>query len=227
MGMINKNILLILAFLFISATLFSLSVDGIDLSGSFIWVRNEIYDATPEDKGTDTLISGFGVGFPMTIIKNWTLWPGITLYMENYDYLENRGLSMPIDVASAEHLKTLCIFLDIPVGYRFDFQDFSIGIQGGPAFFLRFPMWGPGSDSRKDMAKSFYKGGRFIYFSVDFWGSMKLMDRLTVYIREQTFFPLFNIWVRDDIPFFEGFSINASIGLIIYFNKTPKQESLP
>lgn len=178
-----------------------------------LWIRNEVYDEAPGDKGNDTLSGVLGITARIIVSGNLTFTPGILFYMENYEQVGSDGLSMPADMASAGHMTTLGLFLRIPFCFTFDLKPFRIEADVGPALWLRFPLWGPGEADRNDLFASFYKDGRFVYIT----GSGRLVYRIgeTWHLTGglQVYLPVANLWIQDDLPLTEGFGLALQIGI--------------
>jgi hypothetical protein len=190
-----------------------LTLEGIEGHTGMIWIRNEVYDEAPGDRGNDTLAGLLGLTAMIRINGNLNFSPAILFYMENYALAGSDGLSMPSDVASAGHLTTLGMFVRIPFLFSFNLKPFTIEADVGPAFWLRFPLWGPGESDRNDMFASFYKDGRFIYLT----GAGRIVYRIGETWQltggVELFFPVANLWIQDDLPFSEGIGVSLHIGI--------------
>lgn len=196
----------------------NVTIEAINIDMGVLFLANEVYDTNEKDIGNPVINYTLGATLPIYFTKNFFLAPSLLFFTAIYSPSELSGLAMPTDSAEADTLTTFGMWIDVSAGYRFIFDGWTLGAQGGLAFLIRIPMWGPASDEQRDeIIEGLYEKGRFLYISTGVWVSILMTDKLDLIIRYKTEIPIFNTWSENDLTFLDQWGMNLTLGVAIHF----------
>ena len=131
----------------------------------------------------------------------------------NIEEVYSNGVARPTDEATLSHMKVVGLMLDAPFGYVFRPGSLKLGVQGGLAFYARFPLYTAqeGTGVPAEFWTAYYGGAQFLYLSLASWVSLPVTDSNDLLLGLRIYHPLSNIWT--EAPFFHGFQA----GLLVSF----------
>ncbi len=195
-----------------------LQYEGIDGEMGFLWKHNEGYDTEPGDSGQDVLAFIPGVSVYFTIDEHWFFRPAVFIYGQTLEYLPAKAYTIPVDEANINSMTVGAIFIQPAAGYRWTFKKrHTIGIQASPGFQFQFPMYGPGTRSRKNMQKSLLQ--EFLYCNLGVWYYNPLTKRFGFNFKVEVGLPVYNLWTGRSLPFSEGIMVNFLVGIRVLQQK--------
>lgn len=123
------------------------------------------------------------------------------------------GIARPCDEAEESHMKVLGLMADFPFGYEFKTRKIDIGIQGGPALYLRIPLYTAqeGTGIPADFWRAYYGAAQFLYLSLASWISFPVSENTALLTGLRYYQPLSNLWT--DAPFAHGMQIGLLVSL--------------
>ena len=120
------------------------------------------------------------------------------------------GVARPCDEAEADHMKVLGLMGDAHFGYAFDAGKAVIGVQGGPSFYFRFPLWTAesGTATPGDFWKAYYAGAEFLHLGIASWAAFRISESMDATVGLKLYQPLSTIWT--EAPLFHGFQVSLT-----------------
>lgn len=130
------------------------------------------------------------------------------------------GIARPTDEATPSHMKVLGLMADFPFGYVFKAGGLDIGIQGGPALYLRIPLYTAQSGGTLgepvEFWKAYYASAQFLYLSLASWVSFPISEGMDMLTGLRLYQPISNLWTAA--PFAHGMQVGLLVS--IRFGKT-------
>ncbi|MDT8298203.1 MAG: hypothetical protein RQ801_07890 [Spirochaetaceae bacterium] len=138
--------------------------------------------------------------------------PGFWLSWNIEDLQE--GIARPSGEEQIDHMKVLGIMADFPFGVIFTKGRLDIGVQGGPAVYLRIPMY-TAQEGTADPAvfwKAYYGGMEFLHLGLSSWVGFPVSDDMDFSGGLRIYQPVSTLWT--DAPIIHGLQIGlfASLG---------------
>ncbi len=189
---------LFLFLLFTTTGAWSLSYLGVDLGLIFLGNAEEHSAPNP------VILQGLGVTFPVYQFDSLTIEVGGLFYGTQYQWLNDRA--SPADIERADNFFVLSVQIDGRVMYEWKVSDqVDLGVSGGLTFAFRIPVvaWDEGEKYRADMT-AFFLEGRFIYPQAGVFVDWAIVEGLELRFSLRAFFPLYNLWSGEDMPFWDG-----------------------
>ena len=129
------------------------------------------------------------------------------------------GIARPCDEAENSHMKVLGLMADGPFGYMFTTEKVNIGIQGGPALYLRFPLYTAqeGDGDPAEFWAAYYGGAQFLHVSFASWVSIPLVDSLggksgtDILIGLRFYYPVSNLWTEAPLMHTARIGLTAAL----------------
>ena len=175
----------------------SLDWQAVDAEIAFTWQYNAALDSTPQGKYPSILLFNIGAA----VFADWDGEPGGLYFRPGGWFSWNtedvyQGVARPCDEAALDHMKVLGLMLDAHFGYQFKIGKVGIGVQGGPSFYLRFPLWTAqeGSAVPADFWQAYYYGGQFLYLGIVSWVAIPVSETMDVLPGLRFYQPLANFW---------------------------------
>lgn len=135
-----------------------------------------------------------------------------------------QGIARPCDEAEADHMKVLGLMIDVPFGYGFKAGKTVIGVQCGPSFYCRFPLWTAqnGTAEPSDFWKAYYAGAEFLYLGLASWAAFPISETMDAMVGLKFYQPLSPMWT--EAPFLHGFQASLIASLRFQVNREKTQE---
>ena len=123
------------------------------------------------------------------------------------------GIARPAGEEKIDHMKVLGLMADFPWGYAITPGNTTIGFQGGPAAYLRFPLWTAqlGTAEPGEFWKAYYGKLQFFHISLASWAAFPVGENLEAFAGLRSYIPFSNIWAGT--PFMHGFQLTLNLGL--------------
>ena len=172
---------------------------------SFVWQYNGEIGSEADRKQPSRLMFSPGAFFHGDFDGTdggWFLRPGFRFTWGAEDL--EQGIARPSDEAEADHMKVLGLMTSVTGGYAFQAGSLDIGVQGGPMFYFRFPLWTAqlGTAEPADFWKAYYARGEFLHFGISAWVGIPVAETMDFEIGLGMVQPFSVIWTAA--PFFHG-----------------------
>jgi hypothetical protein len=158
---------------------------------------------------------GVGLVFPLPV-PGLSVNPSMEFYSNYYAWYDSRAL--PIDVENRTAIVYGCI-LDIPATYKFTLgKAHDLSAQLGVAAVMRagFRASDDVDVTQEDVnsiVAYMWGKGRFFYPSVGINYSYRLTDWVRIGVTGRALIPVFNLWTREDLPFYDNMIYGGGITL--------------
>jgi len=204
-------LLLILAPLAASA----MQVESWNFDLAFTWQYNAEIGTQDERKQPSTLM--FNPGFSAYLVWNgesggFFMQPAVWLSFGNWQVYED--IARPCGEEKIDHMKVLGLMLDAPFGYTFrPDKNMRIGVQGGPALYLRIPLWTAelGTAEPSEFWTAFYAGGEFLYLSLASWLEFTASEKMDFSVGLRMYQSISTFWTAA--PVMHGFQVGLTASL--------------
>ncbi|PIE03805.1 MAG: hypothetical protein CSA76_07150, partial [Spirochaetales bacterium] len=137
--------------------------------------------------------------------------PGVWLSWNVEDIYQ--GVARHCDEASAGHMKVIGIMLDSPFGYYLELGKVDMSFQGGPALYLRVPLYTAqeGTGEPKDFWKAYYGAAQFLYLSLGIFAEFPAGSTTDMRTGFRFYQPFSNFWTNAPLTH------NMNMGLVVSF----------
>jgi len=209
----------------LSSTVYGLDWQAVDAEMAFTWQYNAQLDSTdPSSKYPSILMFNLGAAF----YADWDGEPGGLYFRPGGWFSWNtedvyKGIARPSDEAADDMMKVLGMMADVHFGYLFKAGKVDIGLQGGPSFYFRFPLWTAqeGSAEPKDFWQAYYGGAQFLYLGIASWVVIPVSESLDILPGLRFYQPLSNFWT--EAPVAHGIQAALTVSLrFAAFNEVEK-----
>jgi len=135
----------------------------------------------------------------------WYFRPGAWLSWNLEEVHE--GIARPCGEEKIGHMKVLGLMVDAPFGYAFALDGLTVGVQGGPSLYLRFPLYKAelGTADPAEFWKAYYGALEVLHLGISSWVAFPISDQVDLLGGLRIYQPLSPIWT--EAPFFHGLQI--------------------
>jgi len=177
-----------------------------------IYVPN--LDPNKEPPDLVTYVLGCGFIFPFAPGSPWSFEPSADIFT-NYYELDPLGRAVPTTVEERSAF-VFGLIIDAPIALDFHFgEKWTLGFGAGLGFTLRvgFLAASAGEPDIGAINAYFWRQGRFFQPSTFIRGEYKLTDRADFGFSVREYWPLFNAWSDEGLPFMDQSISCFSLGL--------------
>jgi hypothetical protein len=212
---VKRFSVLLLLILSASSVVSGLDWQAVDTEIAFTWQYNaQLDDTDPNSKYPSILMFNLGAAF----FADWDGEAGGLYFRPGGWFSWNtedvyNGIARPCDEAAKDLMKVLGMMVDVPFGYVFRAGSVDIGLQGGPSFYFRFPLWTAqeGSAEPSDFWMAYYGKAQFVYLGIASWAAVKISDTMDVLPGLRLYLPFSNLWTGT--PFAHGIQAGLTVSL--------------
>jgi hypothetical protein len=206
---------LAIIFLFSIQALFAVDKVMVEIESGVTWYHNEAYQySDSQDKDPDPILYRIGVSVPIYFSESFFIRPSLSVLSNYWQYSDENEWAMPVDGMFSD-IAVLSVLLDCSAGYQLNFDSFSLGFFGGPAFNLRIPLWGEDSSEMEDMALYFFKEMNFINVDAGIFFIIPISKNIALSLKGDTWIPVHNLWSSSGLPFSDGLMVTVNAGIRI------------
>ncbi len=165
------------------------------------------------DSAPSPFLPTVGMTFPILDHPFLTWESSFLLFGTYYQYENNRA--NPVEQEHRDFLVP-AVLGDTRFGAVLKLGKFSMGGNIGLALLLRVPIplfsdissdWGP-------IAAYFYAMARFFYPESEVYASYQLDNEITLKVAFRSYYPLFNLWTGEQLPFIDQYMFNLLVGVV-------------
>ena len=217
-----KAAAVLLVILAVSAPVFALSINELDINASLMVVGS----VPPAGHGDVSPVAQlFGASLPLRLVGPFYIEPKLEFFGLLYEWVTDDGVAVPTQIETASGFWVLGTLISMHAGARFPLSSqLSLGGSIGADFLLRFPLELQNKDaSGMGSAQSFFFAkGRFFYPETTFSVVWQVSEPIGLILNLRALFPVFHLWDGMGQPFFDQFIFGAGIGIAIRLGPAPK-----
>jgi hypothetical protein len=210
-----KRVLPIILLIFMaSGVLSGIEWMAVDVDFALTWQYNAQIGTDPQGKQPSILM--FNIG--SSIYGDWDGERGGGYFRPGGWFSWNieevyLGIARPTDEATLSHMKVLGLMLDAPFGYVFNAGGIDVGVQGGPSFYLRLPLWTAqnGDADPADFWTAYYGAAQFLYLGIASWAAIPVNETMDFLAGLRFYYPVSNFWT--DAPLAHGIQVALTASL--------------
>lgn len=192
----------------------ALDWQAVDLDLAFTWQYNAQIGSDPQGKQPSKMMFNIGA-------SGYADWNGERggLYFKPGGWFSwnieevYQGVARPTGEETLTHMKVLGLMADVPFGYAFTAGNVDIGLQGGPSFYMRFPLWTAqqGTAEPSDFWKAYYAQAQFLYLGIASWAAIPVAETMDILAGLRFYYPLSNFWTTA--PLSHGIQVGLTVSI--------------
>lgn len=186
--------------------LWGVDVPGIELQSSLWSIQNAVEDAAP-----DPVVNTLGASISIGLEDRWSLRAEAQVFTLGYAFRGGRAVP---ESAEWDNVSVLGIMLNPTAAYEVRFlPTLSGSAEGGMGFLLRAPVFLNG-ETAGEMAipvTRWLMAWRFLYPSGGLGLGWQFSPSLTIHLRTQVFYPVFNLWTGS--PWYDQLTWGVGLGI--------------
>ena len=222
-----KVVIALFGALFVASSLSALTVDELDVNVGLIYIGT----TDPNALGPSIVTPLYGVSLPMQLSGPFFIEPMLELYTTFYRWT---GTAVaPAAMESGDGFLTLGALLSMHGGVRYKISPvLSAGGSLGIDFLLRFPIefLMPDQNTAADTGSGFgwfFGAARFIYPELRGFLRWQVTDDIGLVFNVRAWFPLFELWAGQSLPFPDQFMFGGGIGFAVRLGRPSSGGATP